>query len=349
MAPPHAARAPAPPAPAPPAAPALALASGAGSLVEAGEQQQVLRQPGEPQHVGVHVARRRLPVLPLGMVERHLELGPDRRDRAAQLVRGVGDQGALPLLRGGQPVQHVVEGQRQRPHLVPGLGHRQVRRHRGPCHPRGAPPQQVDRPQRGPDRQPDRPGEQHEHHRCPEHQRLRHHRQAAADRAVRHRGDDQGAVSSAHGRHPYQRRHPVRRPVEQRRLAVARDRRRVRRAEQRHQAVGVRGDVGDLAGGIEHLDGDVGSDRHRGRQPVGVDQRHDAGRALPGRVVDRAGQRDPQHVEQQQVDGREGDGEPERRGHRDPRPQPAPPPPAERTPGHPPAGHRTQPPSASSR
>jgi hypothetical protein len=82
-------------------------------LVEAGEQQQVLGQPGEPQRVRVHVPRGRRPVLAVRMVERHLELGADRRDRAAQLVRGIRDQVPLPLLGHGEPVQHVVERQRQ--------------------------------------------------------------------------------------------------------------------------------------------------------------------------------------------------------------------------------------------
>ena len=45
---------------------------------------------------------------------RHLELGPHDRQRAAQLVGGVGDERPLPRAPRRQPVEHVVEGHGQR-------------------------------------------------------------------------------------------------------------------------------------------------------------------------------------------------------------------------------------------
>ena len=52
-----------------------------------------------------------------------LELGLRARYRAAQLVGGVGDEGPLPLARGGQPVEHPVQGHRQGANLIGGRGH----------------------------------------------------------------------------------------------------------------------------------------------------------------------------------------------------------------------------------
>ena len=97
-------------------------AGGPGVGVGAGEQQQVLDQrrtagPGRP------AGRRQRAALaePLG----HLELGPHAGQRAAQLVGGVGDERALPLPAGGQPVEHPVQGDGQGTDLVGGRRHRQ--------------------------------------------------------------------------------------------------------------------------------------------------------------------------------------------------------------------------------
>ena len=53
----------------------------------------------------------------LGDLELRLHAG----QRTAELVGGVGDERPLPLPTGGQPVEHVVQGDRQGPDLVGGL------------------------------------------------------------------------------------------------------------------------------------------------------------------------------------------------------------------------------------
>ena len=141
-----------------------------GLPVQPGEQQQVLGQPGQPQRVGVHVARRLGPVQAVRVIEGHLELGADAGDRAAQLVRGVRDQVPLALLRVGEPGEHVVQRDGERPHLVPGGRHRQVTRHAGLGHLGGAAAQLGDRPQRVPGDQPGDQGQQAEQQRRPDEQ-----------------------------------------------------------------------------------------------------------------------------------------------------------------------------------
>ena len=78
-----------------------------------------------------------------------------RRERAAQLVGGVGDEGALLGLGRGEPVEHPVEGLGQGGHLVPGGRHGQalvVRR--ALADPLRAVAQGLDRPQRRADHAP---------------------------------------------------------------------------------------------------------------------------------------------------------------------------------------------------
>ena len=86
------------------------------------EQQQIVDQAGDAGDLGLHEAldppdlrERRI-----GLGAEHFELAADHRQRGAQLVRGVGDERALAGERGGEPVEHVVEGVGEHPHLVPG-------------------------------------------------------------------------------------------------------------------------------------------------------------------------------------------------------------------------------------
>ncbi len=59
-------------------------------------------------------------------IQQHVELGPDRRDRRAQLMRGVGEKSLLVRQQGGDAVHHVIQCRDQRPCLpvVLARGHR---------------------------------------------------------------------------------------------------------------------------------------------------------------------------------------------------------------------------------
>ena len=96
--------------------------------VGAGEQQQVGHQAAHP----ARRAQRRpgdlaLVAPQLGLQQ--LEVGQDARERSAQLVRGVGDEGALAQqrglglrARGPELAEHLLEGVRELGHLVAGRG-----------------------------------------------------------------------------------------------------------------------------------------------------------------------------------------------------------------------------------
>ena len=96
------------------------------ALVALGEQSQVVDESIHSGDLSVHVRGGGFD-LALGRVLRaaeHIDLAPDRGQGRAQLVRGVGDERALPCERVLEPVEHVVEGLGQLVHL-PGapLGH----------------------------------------------------------------------------------------------------------------------------------------------------------------------------------------------------------------------------------
>ena len=295
---------------------------------------------GQPQRVGVHVPGGLGPVQAVRVVQRHLELGADAGDRAAQLVRGVGHQVALALLRVGQPGEHVVQRDRERAHLVPGLRHRQVARDPGLGHLGRAAAQPGDGPQRVPGDQPDGQGHQAEQQRRPDEHGLGHGGDAVAGLGEGDRGHHHLAVVRADRHHAQRRRHAQRRPGQHAPLAGPGRGPGLRRRQQRHQPVRALRHVGDPALGVEHLDGDrAGPHRHRVGQPVLVDQRRHLRRALPGRVVQPADQGQPQRVDQQQRGGGQGQGQPGRGDQGQPGPQAAAPPP----PSH------GQPPSAASR
>ena len=54
------------------------------------------------------------------VIEGHIEQGALDRQQRAQLVGGVGDEAALAIKRGFQPVEHRVEGVCQLPQLTTG-------------------------------------------------------------------------------------------------------------------------------------------------------------------------------------------------------------------------------------
>ncbi len=93
-------------------------------LVESGQGQQVGDERGEPPDLGDGTAEQRRRVRS-GVGGGHLQLGAQRGKRVAQLVGDVGDQRALALGGGLQPIQHGVHGVGQPADLVaPGrLGH----------------------------------------------------------------------------------------------------------------------------------------------------------------------------------------------------------------------------------
>ncbi len=184
-------------------------------VIEPGQHQQVLSEPGQPQRVGQHVAGGLGPVLLLRMVQRHLELGPDARDRAAQFVRGVRDQVALALLGVVQAGQHVVQRDREHAHLVAGFGHRQLTGLPGSGDHLSAAAQGGDRAQRVPDHQPGDPGQEQQQHRCAHQQHPGHGRHGVGHRLEGDPGDHDLTVAGTHCHGPHQVRDVVRPPVEQ--------------------------------------------------------------------------------------------------------------------------------------
>ncbi|CAM5679932.1 hypothetical protein SVIOM342S_02517 [Streptomyces violaceorubidus] len=88
----------------------------------------------------------------------HLQLGAQRRDRAAQLVRGVRDEAALPLHRGLQRGQRLVGGRGEPGHLVVGARHGDAAGQVLAGGDRGhLPPDALHRAQRAPGHQPGHP------------------------------------------------------------------------------------------------------------------------------------------------------------------------------------------------
>ena len=100
-------------------------AQGQLSVVRPRDHEQILGQPD--QAVGLLPRRlKRGPEL-LGRAatpQRQVDLGPENRERGAQLVARVGHEGALPRERRLEPVEHLVERLPQPRQLVSRLGHR---------------------------------------------------------------------------------------------------------------------------------------------------------------------------------------------------------------------------------
>ena len=92
-------------------------------VARSGEQEQVLDEAFEPVDIGEQV---RGQIAALAEVAGDVELGAQGGQRAAQLMRGVGDERALPSAGRGESIEHPVEGGRQRGELVPGRGYREL-------------------------------------------------------------------------------------------------------------------------------------------------------------------------------------------------------------------------------
>ncbi len=136
------------------------------------QRQQVIEQDGQP--LGLHgdVPQSRPGEVRIRVRDRYLGLRSDRRDRGAQLVRGVPGELPQPLSRRVPATQQVVERISQGPQLIAGrrqrqpLPHRQLRRrvaepgHRAQCEPGRD-------PARRPHRQCGEHRGHHEHHRSP--------------------------------------------------------------------------------------------------------------------------------------------------------------------------------------
>jgi hypothetical protein len=131
--------------------------------VGAGDQQQVVGEPGEPVDLLRGPADRLAElVLRLRVAQRQLELRAQQRERRTQLVARVGDEVALAAEGGLQAAEHLVQGLAQPLDLVPRLRHREplARGLRGDR--RRPPPHPLDRAQRGAGEQVARRGGQDE-------------------------------------------------------------------------------------------------------------------------------------------------------------------------------------------
>ena len=120
-----------------------------------------------------------------GIGERHVHLGAQHRQRRAQLVAGVGDEPALRLERGLQPVEHRVEAGRQLRDLAAGVAQLQAGVQRLGRQP----------PRRGRDRvqRPEHPADQPPRHEARGDHDEREGDQPGAQDLGLHRGADGGA------------------------------------------------------------------------------------------------------------------------------------------------------------
>ena len=97
-----------------------------GTRIAAGQQEQVVDEPGHPIRLGGDVFDCLLAIA--GRTVRSSEkagVGPDRGEGTAQLVRGVGDEASLghqaglePVTGLLEPIEHCIERGGERPHLV---------------------------------------------------------------------------------------------------------------------------------------------------------------------------------------------------------------------------------------
>ena len=93
-------------------------------LVAPGQQQQVVGEPGQPLGFGAGAAHRGGQVVPAAAgTRRQLQLAAQHRQRGAQLVAGVGDEGPLPGQRPLQPAEQVVHRAGQGGDLIAGGRH----------------------------------------------------------------------------------------------------------------------------------------------------------------------------------------------------------------------------------
>ncbi len=118
------------------------------------EHEQVLGQPHEPLDLLAGRAQRALQLLLRpGPPQRELQLGPERRERRAQLVAGVRDETTLALETRVEPAEHRVERLAETSDLVLRRRQREPSARRGRGDLRGTAPHRVDRTQGGPRQQ----------------------------------------------------------------------------------------------------------------------------------------------------------------------------------------------------
>ena len=86
--------------------------AGQAAVLRAGQDQERLEQPVDLVQLRAQPRgqRDRLRRSRLGLGQRHVQRGPHRGQRRAQLMRGVGDEPALGLERDLQPFQQAVDG-----------------------------------------------------------------------------------------------------------------------------------------------------------------------------------------------------------------------------------------------
>jgi hypothetical protein len=242
--------------------------------------------------------------------ERHLERGADGGQRAAQLVRRVGDERPLPRPARLEPVEHAVERLGQPAHLVLAAGHRQPPRRVGRGHRLRADAELLDRPQGPADGQPDASGGGQQQEREAHEQRRPDQPQRVVDRLDGDAGEHHRAGARAPGVHPQRVAvadavtvHGDDAVVDQRLLDLG-------RCQQRHDAAGPGGRRQDPALRVQHL--------HQHRRVRRRDQRREApldhqllhlSSTLAGPLVDDPGQPSAQGGHQQQRPGQQRDGD----------------------------------------
>ena len=95
-------------------------------LIRSCDHEQVLGQLGEPIDLLGRRAERGSQLLGRALLaDGELELSAEDRERPPELVAGVGDEDPLPLERGLDPVEHLVEGRSELVDLVIGPRQRQ--------------------------------------------------------------------------------------------------------------------------------------------------------------------------------------------------------------------------------
>jgi hypothetical protein len=309
--------------------------------VEAGQREQVVDEAGEAAYLAGQLPGVRAACTAPG----DLELGEQRGDRAAQLVRRVGDELALLGQRGVDAVQQVVQRRREPGQLVAARRDVDPEVQVGGGDPRGLGAQDLDRPQRAADHDPGECAQRGGEDRQPEPEARRELR-GARDRGLQRHPDVDDVARVAVPRHG-DRGDAVRLALAEGDVAHGRDadgsrgRRRGER-EQARLAVEVRGGGDDAAGRVHDLGGGVAAERrHRGRRGVaGVDPRAGRERVPRHPRVQRGDDGGVHPPEQQHRRPRDDEDHHGRRRDGEPGPQGTPPPPG---------AHRAQPPDPSSR
>ncbi len=276
---------------------------GGGVPVEPGEHEQALHQPRHPDDLGAEVLRR---LRVLAEVLGHVELGEHRGKRAAQLMRCVGHERALPCPRGAEPVEHGVQRQGEVVDLVARLRHREPVVLAGIGDALRRRPQLLDGSERGRDHARGDQGQDDEQERVRREQGPAQHPLAVPD-VLEPVGDHDRARcvgrSRPDGRDPQWRVAPDPRTGY---LGMRTGHRRgeLGGEEQRVEPVGVDGRADHPAGGVEHLHDLLTGDRDRVGQLAGVDQCSDLGGRGRGRAVEGAEGDDIQHgVQRDAADG----------------------------------------------